>query len=152
MKQNQGEAAWIYRKVLRHPLLSSFLAHRAPDGDLVRVGWGHRPSGRAAVRAAVKNDDRLLLLEDSFVRSVRPGHGKTVYGLIADSKGIHYDAGGRSDLLDSLQSGEPCGWMRRELDAGEDAAALMARFRESGASKYNWFPGEIRVRVSCAAA
>ena len=62
--------------------------------------------------------------------------------MIADSRGIHYDADGESDLLHALDSGEPTGWMQR----GEigDPAQLMARFREIGASKYNWFAGEFR--------
>ncbi len=141
MKMHQGEAAWIYRKVLRHPLLPSFLLHQDPQRTPVRVGWGMRPSGRAALKAAAQGG-RLLLMEDAFVRSIRPGAGTAVYGLIADSQGIHYDATGRSDLLEALHSGQPCGWMRTELLDNEDPAALMRRFRETGASKYNWFPGE----------
>lgn len=134
----QGEAAWIYRKVLRHPLLSAFLKSQQPASEPVHVGWGYRPSGRAAKRKG----GRLLLLEDSFVRSIRPGHGGAVYGLIADSRGIHYDPDGESDLLNALDSGEPTGWMNH----GEvgDSMKLMARFREISASKYNWFPGEYR--------
>jgi capsular polysaccharide export protein len=138
MKQElQGEAAWIYRKVLAHPLLSVFLKQQEP-GESVHVGWGYRPSGRAAKRKG----GRLLLLEDAFVRSIRPGSGGAVYGLIADSRGIHYDLNGESDLLESLDSGKPVGWMNTG-DVG-DAAKLMGRFRETGASKYNWFPGEYR--------
>lgn len=136
-RELQGEAAWIYRKVLRHPLLPAFWSCQTPTPEPVHIGWGYRPSGRAAKRKG----GRLLLLEDSFVRSLRPGSG-TVYGLIADSRGIHYDAHGESDLLDALDSGQPTGWMRRG-DVG-DAAHLMARFRETGASKYNWFAGEFR--------
>ncbi|RYD30469.1 MAG: hypothetical protein EOP87_16615, partial [Verrucomicrobiaceae bacterium] len=138
MKQQlQGEAAWIYRKVLGHPLLPAFLKQQAP-GEPVQVGWGYRPSGRAAR----KKCGRLLLLEDSFVRSIRPGSGGAVYGLIADSQGIHYDVDGRSDLLQSLESGKPVGWMNAG-DVG-DPGKLMEIFRETGASKYNWFPGEYR--------
>ncbi len=106
--------------------------------ERVRVGWGYRPSGLSAKDSR----GRLLLLEDSFVRSIRPGHGGAVYGLIADSQGIHYDAKGKSDLLVSLECGEPVGWMNAG-DVG-DPGRLMARFREIGASKYNWFPGEYR--------
>lgn len=139
MKQElQGEAAWIYRKVLSHPLLSAFLKEQQPADAPVQVGWGYRPSGRAAVRKG----GHLLLLEDAFVRSLRPGHGGAVYGLIADSQGIHYGANGKSDLLHALESGKPCGWMNPG-NVG-DPAQLMARFREIGASKYNWFPGEYR--------
>lgn len=134
----KGEAAWIYRKVLSHPLLAAFLKKQESGSEPIHVGWGYRPSGRAAKRKG----GRLLLLEDSFVRSIRPGQGGPVYGLVADSQGIHYDPDSGSDLLQALESREPTGWMNR----GEigDAARLMARFREIGASKYNWFPGEFR--------
>jgi capsular polysaccharide export protein len=139
----QGEAAWIYRKVLSHPLLSAFLQQQEPDGMPVRVGWGYRPSGRAAMRTARRKGGRLLLLEDSFVRSIRTGHGATVYGVIADSNGIHYDPESKSDLLTTLDSGQPTGWLRKDHEVG-DPEKLMDRFREIGASKYNWFPGEYR--------
>jgi capsular polysaccharide export protein len=144
MKQDQGEAAWIYRKVLRHPLLPAFLRQQNLDREPVRVGWGYRASGRAACRAAERRGDRLLLIEDAFVRSVRPGQGRAVYGLLADSCGMHYDAGGCSDLLKALDSGTPTGWMRAEPMESGIAAMLMDRFRETGVSKYNWFPDEFR--------
>lgn len=144
MKQDQGEAAWIYRKVLRHPLLPAFLRQQKLNQEQIRVGWGYRPSGRAACRVAARGGDRLLLMEDAFVRSIRPGKGRVVYGLLADSCGIHYDADGRSDLLKALDSGKPTGWMRAEPMEGGTRALLMARFRETGASKYNWFRDEFR--------
>jgi len=141
-QQAQGETAWIYRKVLRHSLLAAFLARNSPGGERIHVGWGFRPSGLAALAAARRTGGRLLLLEDSLVRSIRPGHGGAVYGLIADSQGIHYRANGGSDLLQSLETGKSVGWMHAG-DSG-DPLKLMARFREIGASKYNWFPGEFQ--------
>ncbi len=140
---SQGAAGWIYRKVLSHPLLAAFLEKQAADHQAIRVGWGLRPSGRAALRAVKREGGRLLLLEDAFVRSLRPG-GRTVYGLIADSLGIHYAAQGESDLLLALDSGEPTGWMTDQPESAGNPEKLMARFREIGASKYNWFPGEYR--------
>jgi capsular polysaccharide export protein len=134
------QIGWPYRKLGRHPLLERMVEHLGLAGKPVHLGWGMRPSGRAAVKTAASTGESLLLLEDSFVRSIRPGHHGPVYGVIADSRGIHYDAAGESDLLSALDSGEPGGWMRR--DHNEDPAALMARFRKIGASKYNWFPGE----------
>ena len=134
----QGEAAWIYRKVLRHPLLAAFFAQQEDVAEPVHVGWGYRPSGRAAKRKG----GRILLLEDAFVRSIRPGSKGAVYGLIADSRGIHYAVDGESDLLNALETGKPTGWMNSG-NVG-DAAGLLGRFRATAASKYNWFPGEYR--------
>ena len=143
-QRKQAQAGWIYRKVLAHPLLAAFLEQQetASDGPL-RVGWGFRASGLAAMKAVKNRGGRLLLLEDSFVRSLRPGNEATVYGLIADGQGIHYDAAGASDLVTALDTGKPVGWMRPNA-GNEDVAALMERFRQIGASKYNWFPGEVR--------
>lgn len=133
---------WPFRKLERHPLLEVIVGRLGFSGKPVHVGWGMRPSGQAAAKASTATGEPLLLLEDSFVRSIRPGHHGPVYGVIADSRGIHYDATGESDLLSALNSGEPCGWMRQ--DHNENPVALMSRFREIGASKYNWFPGEYR--------
>ncbi len=135
------QIGWPYRKLASHPLLERVVSQLLPDGRDVHAGWGMRPSGVAAAKAAAADGRPLLLLEDSFVRSLRTGNGP-VYGVLADSQGIHYDAKGGSDLLAALDSGGPVGWMRANLHANEDSAVLMERFRQSGVSKYNWFPGE----------
>ena len=68
--------------------------------------------------------------------------GTTVpYGLVADSGGIYYDAAGKSDLVVALETGRSEGWMQTVLS---DPAALLARFREVKASKYNWYPGDFQ--------
>jgi capsular polysaccharide export protein len=144
VERNSIRIGWPFRKLGRHPLLDGMVGRLGLRGQPVHVGWGRRPSGQAAIRAAAASGERLLILEDSFVRSIRPGHQGPVYGLLADSCGIHYDAHGKSDLLSALNSGSAAGWMRGELRENEDPAALMARFRAIGASKYNWFPGEYR--------
>ncbi|MCB1131569.1 MAG: capsular polysaccharide biosynthesis protein [Verrucomicrobiae bacterium] len=144
MKQHVGQAAWVYRKVLRHPLLPGFLAARAAGRPEVHVGWGLKPSGLSAMRAAKRTGRPLLLLEDALVRSLRPGMEGACYGLLADSMGIHYAADGNSDLIESIRSGEPRGWMLPSDPDGIPVDELMRRFRETGASKYNWFPGEYR--------
>lgn len=138
---NSIRIGWPYRKLGKHPLLEPIVEALGLTGKPVRAGWGMRPSGRAAVRAAAAGGESLLLLEDSLVRSLRPGTG-AVYGLIADSCGIHYDASRPSDLLSALDSGQPAGWMQRDLLETHSTTELMARFRDIGASKYNWFPGE----------
>ena len=133
-----------FRKLRKNPLLEGIVRSLGLEDERVALGWGHRPSGRAAMRAAKRSGYELLLLEDSFVRSVRPGAGSAVYGVLADSCGIHYDARGESDLIKGLNSGVPVGWMRRELGVEDDPEKVMRRFCELGASKYNWFPGEYR--------
>jgi capsular polysaccharide export protein len=142
MTRNKAKAAWSYRPVLRHPLLKRFLDHNARDQSSIQVGWGKRPSGQNALRTAKNSGEPLLLIEDSFVRSMRSGKQQAVYGILADSCGIHYDAEGPSDLLKALNTGSPSGWMRTEKIGTEALASLLARFRDIGASKYNWFPGE----------
>jgi capsular polysaccharide export protein len=141
-RMKQARAAWIFSKVLRHPHLAAFLRENAADASPVHTGWGMKPSGRSAFRAAARSGGRLLLLEDAFVRSLRPGAGGAVYGLLADSRGIHYRKDGESDLIRALHSGNPCGWMRTAPFPGDDPETLISRFRELGVSKYNWFPGE----------
>jgi capsular polysaccharide export protein len=144
MKCSQGEVSWIYRKLLRHPLLPALLRELQSASPSLRLGWGLRPSGRAAIRAAASGKQPLLLMEDAFVRSLKPGQSSAIYGLIADSTGIHYDSSGTSDLLTALQSGKPTGWMRDQPLEPVIIQELIERFRKSGASKYNWFPGEFR--------
>ncbi len=113
------------------------------EGELVAVGWGYRPSGRAAKRESRARDAQLLLLEDAFVRSMKPAVGQ-IYGLVADSKGIYYDASGRSDLVTALDSGETTGWMRPASASRSEVENLLERFRLSHVSKYNWYPGDFR--------
>ena len=117
--------------------------HLGLAGEAVRVGWGYRPSGLAAIKAAGSGGERLLLLEDALIRSLRTGDGP-VYGLVADSKGIYFDAAGRSDLIEALESGTRRGWLAEAAVDRHGVEHLLARFRESGASKYNWFPGDYR--------
>ncbi len=140
MARGQGlQIGWPFRKIWHHPLLEEIVGRLGLEGEEISVGWGYRPSGRAAMRNASASGRKLLLLEDGFVRSLRPGV-KTSYSLVADSRGIYYDCSGRSDLVTALDSGTSAGWMREP--SGPDAVSLMARFREHGISKYNWYPGE----------
>lgn len=90
------------------------------------------------MRDSLLNDTRLLLLEDAPVRSMKPGRGQ-IYGLVADSRGIYYDATGKSDLIVALETGAACGWM---APLSAQVSQLIDRFRETKASKYNWYPGD----------
>ncbi|NJR42519.1 MAG: hypothetical protein HC767_07495 [Akkermansiaceae bacterium] len=97
---------WPFRKLRAHPLLNGMVGELALSREPVSVGWGYRGSGRAAGKISQKRGIPLLLLEDAFLRSMRPGIGQ-IYGLVADSQGIYYDCSGKSDLVASLNSGNP---------------------------------------------
>jgi capsular polysaccharide export protein len=131
---------WPFRKLWRHPLLSAMTAKLGLDGAPVAAGWGYRPSGRAAIADSRAQGSRLLLLEDSLIRSMKPGSGQ-VYGLVADSRGMYYDASGESDLVMTLNSPEHLGWMNPPPARLSDAEKLLEDFRASHVSKYNWYPG-----------
>ncbi len=137
MKQHQVEATWLSRKALRHPLLAAFLRNNVRDQTPIHVGYGSQPSSRVTSRAAERKGHSLLLIDDAFVRSIRSGNRQTVYGITADScEGEH------SDLRKALDTGSPAGWMRSEKLNPSETSSLMDRFRETGVSKYNWFPDE----------
>jgi capsular polysaccharide export protein len=146
MSRYDVRTAPLFRKVLRHPVLEPFLENHPDAEGLIRCGWGLKPSGRSARKAAAFGG-RLLLLEDAFVRSLKPGSGGALYGLLADSKGVHYDAAGPSDLITALETGTPSGWMRNEPIDSATTSAMIERFKRLGVSKYNWFPGEYRESV-----
>lgn len=139
MKHYQIEATWMSRKVLRHPLIAAFLRENGKDRKPIQAGWGGGPNADAACRIASLKQRPLLLLDDAFVRSMRPGKRQTVYGISADSSGSGYP-----DLIKALDSGSPTGWMRTDVLEPGKTAALLSRFREMGVSKYNWFPDEFR--------
>ncbi len=132
---------WPFRKLWDHPLLDGMVERLGLNGETVVAGWGYRPSGRAAIAASRARGGRLLVLEDALVRSMKPGEGQ-VYGLVADSRGIYYDASGQSDLVTALNSGNPGGWMRAGAGGRAETENLLARFRALKVSKYNWYPGD----------
>ncbi len=134
---------WPFRKLWRHPYLNGMVERLGLEGERVAAGWGYRPSGLAAIRDSRNYGGRLLVLEDALVRSMKPGVGQ-VYGLVADSHGIYYDASGKSDLVVALNSGERTGWMQPGPGDRAEAESLLARFRTASVSKYNWYPGDFR--------
>jgi capsular polysaccharide export protein len=134
---------WPFRKLRGHPLLENLVGQLGFEGEPVSVGWGYRPSGRDAIRHAQGSKGRLLVMEDALVRSMKPGVGQ-VYGLVADSMGIYYDASGKSDLVTALNSGGRSGWMLPATEERAGVEALISRFRATRVSKYNWYPGDFR--------
>ena len=145
-------AHWISqnRAIARHPLVSEaarlagarILSGRAakdlaPD-SVAYIGWGYKKSGLWAKEQARKYSASCRLFEDGFIRSLKPGYGSgALYSLVEDLGGIYYDGDGHSDLVHDLNSDS--------LDAGDwrdEARVDLDRYRETGASKYNWFPDE----------
>ena len=141
------QIGWPFRKLASHPHLAGIADRLDLKGERVAAGWGYRPSGMAAIRDSRNQSRRLVLLEDALVRSMKPGTGQ-IYGLVADSRGIYYDASGRSDLVTALNSGKPSGWMQAGPEDSGEVARLLARFRATKASKYNWYPEDFRSPTS----
>lgn len=117
--------------------ISQFLGARrvvraASAADAV-VGWGLRPSGMAARRAALSRGVPFATLEDGFIRSVGLGkNGAAPVSLVLDDRGIYFDSRQPSRLeaiLSSLDLGSPA--MRRY------AHEALERWRSERLSKYN---------------
>lgn len=68
------------------------------EGDLVGV-WGHSPTAPRGEAIAERKYTPLVRVEDSFLRSVKPGRdGDPPIGLSIDRNGVHFDPATRSDL------------------------------------------------------
>jgi capsular polysaccharide export protein len=132
------------RRLARLPHLRELLgAERVefrPSGRRARgldavVGWGHKPTARAAMAYAREHELPYVRLEDGFLRSVGSGPDEPPLSLVVDDRGIYYDARSPCRLEDLLNG------------AGEDVLAdeqLLARARRcrariagAGLSKYN---------------
>lgn len=138
-RRGEIKIGWPFRKLREHSLLLPLLAKLNPAEEPLHIGWGYRPSGLAAKRAG----GRTMLLEDALVRSLKTGTG-TVYGLVADSQGMYFDATGSSDLISALNHGQPTAWMNPRSADTREIEALISQFRRIRASKYNWYPGDFR--------
>lgn len=103
----------------------------------VVVGWGIKPNTAKARAFAAQADLPFLALEDGFLAYM--GHGQTPrLSLIADSRGIYYDAQNPSDLEVLIQKGTP-------LDHAEMVRIdrVIARIKAAGISKYNHAPQQV---------
>ena len=80
--------------IRHHPLVR---IHQNTSSPSVKYGWGYRPSGLRAKNSGLE----YVLYEDAPVRSLKPGYGGGVYGVTVDSKGMMFDATGKSDLIDA---------------------------------------------------
>jgi capsular polysaccharide export protein len=109
----------------RHPALA---LGRLPEGATV-LGWGHRPSGRRAIRLAARTGARLLLVEEGFLRSADPAAAPLSW--VFDDTGIYYDASrpSRLERLVADGSGDPA-----------RARALIRLWQRRGLSKVTGLP------------
>ena len=53
--------------------------------------WGLKKSGINKRKNAIKRNQKLIYLEDSFIRSTKIGYDSIPYGICLDDKGIYYD-------------------------------------------------------------
>ena len=97
------------------------------------AGWGRRPSMKRAQKEAQKNSKKALCLEDGFLRSVdfMPGKKNPPLSIIADKKGIYFDASKPSTLEDLLNTKE---FTQEEL---ERAQLCIEKIKSYTLSKYN---------------
>lgn len=102
----------------------------AQDGVVV---WGRSPHAGRGEAVAARRAVPLLRVEDAFLRSIRPGRmGDAPLGLLIDGRGVHFDAGGPSELEHILATHplDDSNLLRRARDG-------TARIRASDLSKYN---------------
>ena len=96
------------------------------------LGWGAKPSGRRAQRAALRRNLPFWSVEDGFLRSVGLGkEGAPSLSYVLDDCGIYYEAAVASRLERIIAGAVP--------DAAETARtqALLARLAAQRLSKYN---------------
>jgi len=112
---------------------------RTAEGLTGVAAWGRRPTARKAREfARTRGVERMLCLEDGFLRSVHPGASSPTCSLVVDDRGIYYDATVPSRLEAMIAA---------PLSVEEDARAvqLMDRWRAAGVSKYNYAPDPVRL-------
>jgi capsular polysaccharide export protein len=120
------------RDILRGAGHSLHLGRPSP-GDGVVV-WGRGPYAHRGEAVAARYGAPLILVEESFLRGIRPGRGnrRGPLGLLIDPLGVHYDSSAPS-LLEHILKRDPL----------DDAVLLqrardgMARLHAMDLSKYN---------------
>lgn len=110
--------------------------HLLPDRRANHIiGWGLKPTSRAARRHARKRAIPYIALEDGFLRSLGlGGSGYQPHSMVVDSSGIYYDASVPSDLETLLNNTD---FIDDELSEARACMALLRRYR---LSKYNHAP------------
>lgn len=102
------------------------------SGDGVAV-WGASPTAWRGEGVAARRGVPLVRLEDTFLRSVRPGRmGDAALGLLVDPRGVHFDPAAPS-ALEHVLSTDPLDNSNLLARAREG----MGRIRYLHLSKYN---------------
>jgi len=102
------------------------------EGDKIGV-WGQSPTSPRGEAVAARRGSDVVRVEDSFLRSVRPGReGDAPIGLNIDRCGLHFDPATRSDL-EQIFSEEPLD----DTALLDRARAGIAMMRKHQISKYN---------------
>ncbi len=102
------------------------------EDDLVGV-WGASPTSHRGEAVAERRNAPVLRVEDSFLRSIRPGRaGEPPIGLNLDLSGVHFEARQPSDL-ERLLAEAPLD----DTALLDRARHAMARLKDAHLSKYN---------------
>ena len=107
---------------------------RTAEGLTGVAAWGRRPTARKAwAFARARGVERMLCLEDGFLRSMHPGASSPTCSLVVDDLGIFYDAMTPSRLESMIAA-------PLSAEENERALRLIAQWRAAGVSKYNYAP------------
>lgn len=102
----------------------------ATDGVVV---WGHSPYAARGEAVATKRGVPLVRLEDSFLRSIRPGRmGDAPLGLLVDGQGVHFNST-RPSMIETLLAKHPLD----DSNLLQRARDGIDRIRSLDLSKYN---------------
>ncbi len=98
------------------------------------LGWGRKRTGQWAVRLARWRGRKFILLEDGFIRSFGLGsQGAAPLSIVADDRGIYYDATEPSRLEHLLNQGD----FVSDRELMDRACEAITTIRQNHISKYN---------------
>ena len=88
-------------------LLQGKISFDRKTKNAIRIGWGHKKSGKRAKFLATIFHQPYLLLEDGFLRSLGLGvDGYPPLSMVVDKLGIYYDTTRPSTLEQLVLTGE----------------------------------------------
>ncbi|HEX9621266.1 MAG TPA: hypothetical protein VF989_14080 [Polyangiaceae bacterium] len=104
------------------------------------IGWGHKPTARAAREYAERHGRPYVALEDGFLRSVGVAREERALSLLVDDLGIYYDARAPSRLEMLLAASGEAEDPLADAALLERARHCRRRIVEAALSKYNHAP------------